>query len=97
MPLGCFDDRDLKQAQKERKLSYREFINGKARSDKLQRSPSPAFGQGKRGQPLKIVIRNSDPKADVILDVLVRLLLYCPAAINKLRNMASSMLSVGKY
>lgn len=73
MPLGCFDDRDLKQAQRERKLSYREFINGKARSDKLRDCPDPRFGQGKRGQPLKMIIRDSDPKADMILDVLVRL------------------------
>ncbi|RMJ22644.1 meiosis specific protein Hop1 [Aspergillus sp. HF37] len=70
LPLECFDDRDLKQAQRERKLSYREFINGKARADKLQGTPGPAFGQGKRGQPLKIIIRNSDPKADMLLDVL---------------------------
>lgn len=68
LPLACFDDRDLKQAQKERKFSYKEFINGKARSDKL---PDPAFGQGKRGQPLKVITRNSDPKADMLLDVLV--------------------------
>lgn len=76
MPLACFDDRDLKQAQRERKLSYREFINGKARADKLQGTSGPAFGQGKRGQPLKIIIRNSDPKADMLLDVLV-----CPSVV----------------
>ena len=73
LPLSCFDDRDLKQAQRENKFSYREFINGKARSDKPDRTRELAFGQGKRGQPLKIIIRHSDPKADLILDVLVSL------------------------
>ncbi|RJE20030.1 meiosis specific protein Hop1 [Aspergillus sclerotialis] len=70
LPLACFDDRDLKQALRENKFSYREFINGKDRSDKSAGTRELAFGQGKRGQPLKIIIRHSDPKADMLLDVL---------------------------
>lgn len=77
LPLACFDDRDLKKAQREHKFSYQEFINGKAHSEYTQSNPERTFGQGKRAQPLKILIRNSDPKADTILDLLVRETVYC--------------------
>ncbi|KAE8148245.1 meiosis specific protein Hop1 [Aspergillus avenaceus] len=68
LPLPCFDDRDLKEAQREHRLSYRGFIDAKV--DKPPGSSEIAFGSGKRGQPLKVIIRGSDPKADMILDVL---------------------------
>lgn len=72
LPLGSFDDRDLKQTQREQKYSYEEFINGRTRTESPEESQDLGFGKGKRGQPLKIILRNSDPKADMILDLLVR-------------------------
>lgn len=72
LPLGSFDDRDLKQTQREQKYSYEEFINGRTRTESPEGSQDLGFGKGKRGQPLKIILRNSDPKADMILDLLVR-------------------------
>lgn len=74
LPLPCFDDRDLKEAQRENALSYREFIDGKPRSGGTGALSQVPFGTGRRGQPLKIIVRDSDPKANTILDVLVRLL-----------------------
>lgn len=74
LPLPCFDDRDLKEAQRENTLSYREFIDGKPRPGGTAALSQVAFGTGRRGQPLKIIVRDSDPKANMILDVLVRLL-----------------------
>ncbi|EYE91024.1 putative meiosis specific protein Hop1 [Aspergillus ruber CBS 135680] len=70
LPLGSFDDRDLKQTQREQKYSYEEFINGRTRTESPEGSQDLGFGKGKRGQPLKIILRNSDPKADMILDLL---------------------------
>ncbi|KAF7619638.1 meiosis specific protein [Aspergillus flavus] len=70
LPLPCFDDRDLKEAQRERRYSYREFLDSKSRHDTNGGDPDIAFGNGKRGQPLKVMIRGTDPKADMILDVL---------------------------
>ena len=71
LPLGCFEDRDLKQAQREQRYSYEDFIHGKTRHETPKSSQELAFGKGKKGQPLKVIIRNSDPKADMILDLLV--------------------------
>ncbi|RHZ69383.1 hypothetical protein CDV55_102220 [Aspergillus turcosus] len=70
LPLPCFDDRDLKEAQRENTLSYREFIDGKPRPGGTAALSQVAFGTGRRGQPLKIIVRDSDPKANMILDVL---------------------------
>ncbi|KAE8132254.1 meiosis specific protein Hop1 [Aspergillus pseudotamarii] len=70
LPLPCFDDRDLKEAQRERRYSYREFLDSKSRHGNNAGEPDVAFGNGKRGQPLKVMIRGTDPKADMILDVL---------------------------
>ncbi|GAB1203210.1 hypothetical protein APSETT445_001837 [Aspergillus pseudonomiae] len=70
LPLPCFDDRDLKEAQRERRYSYREFLDPKPRHETNGGDPDIAFGNGKRGQPLKVMIRGTDPKADMILDVL---------------------------
>ncbi|KAL4892689.1 HORMA domain-containing protein [Aspergillus ambiguus] len=70
LPLPCFDDRDLKEAQRGRKLSYRDFINKQFHATGLKRNPEASFGSGRRGQPLKIIVRGVDPKADMILDAL---------------------------
>ncbi|KAL3475470.1 HORMA domain-containing protein [Aspergillus californicus] len=71
LPLPCFDDRDLKEAQKQQKFSYRDFIDNKSSSSHLQGDSDNAFGTGRRKcQPLKVIIRDSDPKANLILDVL---------------------------
>ncbi|OJJ40271.1 hypothetical protein ASPWEDRAFT_33619 [Aspergillus wentii DTO 134E9] len=70
LPLPCFDDRDLKQAQRDQKCSYQEFVNGKAGPGKFRDSTDLGFGKGKKGQPLKVIVRNSDPKADMILNLL---------------------------
>ncbi|EAA62676.1 hypothetical protein AN5516.2 [Aspergillus nidulans FGSC A4] len=70
LPLQCFDDRDLKTAQRQQKFSYREFIDNDFNTSDPNRIANGTFGTGKRGQPLKIIIRNSEPKADMILNVL---------------------------
>lgn len=80
MPLGCFEDRDLKQAQREQRYSYDNFIHGKTHHDTPESSQELAFGKGKKGQPLKVIIRSSDPKADMILDLLVSPLAPLPIA-----------------
>ena len=68
LPLPCFDDRDLKEAQREQNFSYEDFLGNEAHPGSGRPVP---FGKGKRGQPLKILVRGADPKADNILDVLV--------------------------
>ncbi|PYI29228.1 hypothetical protein BP00DRAFT_437798 [Aspergillus indologenus CBS 114.80] len=70
LPLPCFDDRDLKETQRERKFSYREFLDRNTPCPTLESDAQVPFGKGKRGQPLKIILRGSDPKADMILDIL---------------------------
>ncbi|GAD92959.1 meiosis specific protein Hop1, putative [Paecilomyces variotii No. 5] len=71
LPLQCFEDRDLRRlAQKENSLSYRKFINGKTSMMEYDEQRERGFGQGKRGQPLKILVRNRDAKADELLDLL---------------------------
>ncbi|KAL2840559.1 HORMA domain-containing protein [Aspergillus pseudoustus] len=70
LPLPCFDDRDLKEAQKQGKYSYREFIDSNTNLSLSKGSANAAFGQGKKGQPLKIILLGSNPKADMIVDVL---------------------------
>ncbi|PYI11599.1 meiosis specific protein Hop1 [Aspergillus sclerotiicarbonarius CBS 121057] len=70
LPLPCFDDRDLREAQRESRLSYRQFIDKQPHGEALARNADVPFGRGKKGQPLKIILRGSDPKADTILDIL---------------------------
>ncbi|GKZ80731.1 DNA binding protein [Aspergillus niger] len=70
LPLPCFDDRDLREAQREGDLSYQQFIDKKTHSEVLACKEDVPFGRGKKGQPLKIILRGSDPKADMILDIL---------------------------
>lgn len=74
LPLSCFADRDLKLAHREKSLSYQEFINGITSANESDPKAQPAFGLGKRGQPLKVLIRNREPAADTILDLLVKFL-----------------------
>ncbi|KAL4776521.1 HORMA domain-containing protein [Aspergillus nidulans var. acristatus] len=70
LPLQCFDDRDLKTAQRQQKFSYREFIDNDFNTSDSNGVANGTFGTGKRGQPLKIIVRNSEPKADMIINVL---------------------------
>ncbi|RAH55830.1 meiosis specific protein Hop1 [Aspergillus piperis CBS 112811] len=70
LPLPCFDDRDLREAQREGDLSYRQFIDKHTHREELASKEDVPFGRGKKGQPLKIILRGSDPKADMILDIL---------------------------
>jgi hypothetical protein len=80
LPLPCFDDRDLKEAQRQKKFSYREFIESNTNPSPTKGSINVASGQGKRGQPLKVILRDSDPKADMIVDVLVCLSTNLPSS-----------------
>jgi hypothetical protein len=61
----------LKEAQKEHKLSYREFIDKPSHPEDSQSSSTAPFGSGRRGQPLKVIVRGADSKADMILNALV--------------------------
>ncbi|KAL1859932.1 hypothetical protein Plec18170_001879 [Paecilomyces lecythidis] len=70
LPLQCFEERDLRLAHKENNLSYRQFVNGKTSMMEYDEQRERGFGQGKRGQPLKILVRNRDAKADELLDLL---------------------------
>ncbi|PYH35035.1 putative meiosis specific protein Hop1 [Aspergillus neoniger CBS 115656] len=70
LPLLCFDDRDLREAQREGDLSYRQFIDKHTHREDIVSKEDVSFGRGKKGQPLKIILRGSDPKADMILDIL---------------------------
>ncbi|KKK13584.1 hypothetical protein AOCH_002751 [Aspergillus ochraceoroseus] len=70
LPLPCFDDRDLKETHRQQKFSYHEFVNGNLISSIARENSDATFGSGRRGQPLKILLRGSDPKTDSILDVL---------------------------
>lgn len=78
LPLQCFEDRDLRLAHRDNHLSYQQFVKGKASLGYYNEQRERGFGQGKRGQPLKILVRNRDPKADELLDLLVSILEICP-------------------
>lgn len=92
LPLGSFEDRDLKQAQREQRYSYEDFIHGKTRHETPESSQELAFGKGKKGQPLKVIIRNSDPKADMILDLLVSPLAPLPLRVSSDTNLGARYL-----
>lgn len=89
LPLGCFEDRDLKQAQREQRYSYKDFIHGKTHHESPESSQELGFGKGKKGQPLKVIIRNSDPKADMILDLLVSPLALLPLLVSSDKNLGA--------
>ncbi|KAK2744024.1 DNA binding protein [Myotisia sp. PD_48] len=65
LPLSCFGDCDLRAiSTSDSSLSYEEFLGGHLK---------PPVETGGRGQPLKVILRNLNEKADRILDLLVRL------------------------
>ncbi|KAL4932120.1 putative meiosis specific protein Hop1 [Aspergillus undulatus] len=72
LPLQCFDDRDLREAQRQQRFTYREFIDNKPILNGTNGTTDNAFGngKGKRGQPLKVLLRGSEPKADMIINIL---------------------------
>ncbi|KAL4867754.1 hypothetical protein BDV12DRAFT_170783, partial [Aspergillus spectabilis] len=70
LPLHCFEERDLKQAQRQQRLSYREFINDEINTADPVGAPDSTIGRTKKSQPLQVIVRGSDPKADMIVDVL---------------------------
>lgn len=66
LPLSCFGERDLlKLSSNTHNMSYEDFLEGRESADGTK-------GYVKRGQPLKIILRNRDEKADRLLDLLVR-------------------------
>lgn len=73
LPLSCFGERDLFTLSHQTTYpSYEGFIGG---SDDPSQDVADIDAQSrmnKRGQPLKILLRNRDEKADAILDLLVR-------------------------
>lgn len=64
LPLSCFGERDLLNLKRpDSNISYGDFVDGCSGSE---------AEAGKRGQPLKIILRGRNPKADSVLDLLVR-------------------------
>ncbi|KAL1964046.1 hypothetical protein VTN77DRAFT_7592 [Rasamsonia byssochlamydoides] len=60
LPLHCFSDRDSNAIHGKNKVSYKNFIYGDEAAEK----------RTKRGQPLKVFLRGTHPKADALLDLL---------------------------
>ncbi|PGG99064.1 hypothetical protein AJ79_08698 [Helicocarpus griseus UAMH5409] len=68
LPLNCFDERDLAKISKPDSLiSYTNFVEGKTGSNN---ATSDTNLQDRRAQPLKIILRGKNPKADKLLDLL---------------------------
>ncbi|KAL1956286.1 hypothetical protein VTO42DRAFT_7459 [Malbranchea cinnamomea] len=66
LPLSCFGERDLLALSAHSgNVSYEDFIDGKTSANNTK-------GHVKRGQPLKIILKNRNEKADVLLDLLER-------------------------
>ncbi|KAK2826886.1 hypothetical protein FQN49_007357 [Arthroderma sp. PD_2] len=62
LPLSCFGERDLLNLKRpDSNVSYGDFVDA--------RSNQPVE-TGKRGQPLKIILRNRNAKADGVLNLL---------------------------
>ncbi|EFQ97393.1 hypothetical protein MGYG_00433 [Nannizzia gypsea CBS 118893] len=62
LPLSCFGERDLLNLKRpDSNVSYGDFVDG---------CSGPEAETGKRGQPLKIILRGRNPKADNVLDLL---------------------------
>ncbi|KAL4881940.1 HORMA domain-containing protein [Aspergillus karnatakaensis] len=70
LPLQCFEERDLRQAQRQQRLSYREFISNETDPRQPNGANDGTVGRAKKSQPLQVIVRGSDPKADLIVDVL---------------------------
>lgn len=68
LPLSCFGDCDLLSLSKDNgQVSYEDFSAPKSSYDISE-------GFGKRGQPLKTILRNREEKADRLLDLLASVL-----------------------
>ncbi|OAL62938.1 hypothetical protein A7C99_5323 [Trichophyton rubrum] len=62
LPLSCFGERDLLNLKRpDSNISYGDFVDG---------CSGPEAEAGKRGQPLKIILRGRNPKADSVLNLL---------------------------
>ncbi|EGD93486.1 hypothetical protein TESG_01030 [Trichophyton tonsurans CBS 112818] len=62
LPLSCFGERDLLNLKRpDSNISYGDFVDGCSGSE---------AEAGKRGQPLKIILRGRNPKADSVLNLL---------------------------
>ena len=65
LPLPCFGDCDLVTLSKKfGQLSYEDFSAPKSSDDMSE-------GIGRRGQPMKTILRNREENADRLLDLLV--------------------------
>jgi len=72
-PLNCFGERDLHTLSHQTTYpSYEGFIGGNEYPGQHVTDVDGQARMGKRSQPLKILLRNRDEKADAILDLLVR-------------------------
>ncbi|EEH09193.1 conserved hypothetical protein [Histoplasma capsulatum G186AR] len=76
---NCFDERDLMKLSKpDSFMSYANFIEGGSAGDKLGTNGAGYTSnhnnrgniQERRAQPLKIIVRGKNPKADKLLDLL---------------------------
>ncbi|PGH02712.1 hypothetical protein AJ80_08809 [Polytolypa hystricis UAMH7299] len=72
LPLSCFGERELFQiAGPNAAVSYEDFIEGKSSTAATTANASTGrTNLARRGQPLKIIVRNRDEKADNLLDLL---------------------------
>ncbi|KAF3490534.1 uncharacterized protein GIQ15_00051 [Arthroderma uncinatum] len=62
LPLSCFGERDLLNLKRpDSNVSYDDFVAG---------GSNPPVEAGKRGQPLKIILRDRNAKADGVLNLL---------------------------
>ncbi|KAK2802102.1 hypothetical protein FQN50_007466 [Emmonsiellopsis sp. PD_5] len=66
LPMNCFADRDLVKLSKANSdVSYDDFVEGT-----MPPRASGATNTERRGQPLKVIVRDRCPKADKLLDLL---------------------------
>ncbi|KKZ60919.1 hypothetical protein EMCG_00680 [[Emmonsia] crescens] len=77
LPLNCFDERDLMKLSKpDSYVSYENFVEGGGGGGKTGANNESAIVsnnrniQERRAQPLKIIVRGKNPKADKLLDLL---------------------------
>ncbi|KAK2739734.1 DNA binding protein [Onygenales sp. PD_40] len=66
LPMNCFADRDLVKLSKANSdVSYDDFVEGN-----MPPRTSGSTNMERRGQPLKVIVRDRCPKADKLLDLL---------------------------
>ncbi|OJD10318.1 hypothetical protein AJ78_08626 [Emergomyces pasteurianus Ep9510] len=71
LPLNCFDERDLMKLSKpDSYVSYANFVEGKPSSNGAGITANNGSTKERRAQPLKIIVRGKNPKADKLLDLL---------------------------